>query len=335
MNIIIITQPLLCNYGGLLQNFAMQKILEGMGHKVESVDYLKLPLFSSFFSYICSWIKTLVLLFTPKRRPFIKYTHKGFRSLISQEFVKKHLKLTKSCYNYSKRMLKKYDVVIVGSDQVWRPKYNYSIEDMYLKFAKGLSVKRIAFAASFGVDNWEYDFKQTRECSKLAKKFDAISVRENTGVNLCKKYLGVEAAWVLDPTLLLAKEDYLSICNEIPVCNEKYLAVYVLDENPEVIKTYEKEADMHKLVVKKFYAGPKSNLTVPEWIAMFRDASYVVTDSFHGTVFSIIFQKNFKCVYNKMRGSTRFESLLDLYNSDRLDEMRGFSLNWLKNALES
>jgi hypothetical protein len=68
---------------------------------------------------------------------------------------------------------------------------------------------------------------------------------------------------------------------------------------------------------------------------MFRDAAYVVTDSFHGTIFSIIFEKRFRCVYNKVRGTARFESLLNLYNSGKLDEMRRFSLNWLKNALES
>ena len=68
---------------------------------------------------------------------------------------------------------------------------------------------------------------------------------------------------------------------------------------------------------------------------MFRDSTYVVTDSFHGTVFSIIFEKDFKCIYNETRGAARFESLLNLYNSGKLEEMRLFSLNWLKNALES
>ena len=207
---------------------------------------------------------------------------------------------------------------------------------MFLNFCeKEENLKRIAYAASFGVGDWEYSPKQTRECSKLAKKYDAISVREQSGVKLCKEYLGVDATWVLDPTLLLTKEDYLPICKEIPVCNEKYLAVYVLDENDEVTATYEKEAAAHGLVIKKFHADSKSTLTVPEWLAMFRDASYVVTDSFHGTVFSIIFGKEFKSIYNKGRGTARFESLMNLYNSGKLEEMREFSLNWLEMVLES
>lgn len=205
----------------------------------------------------------------------------------------------------------------------------YRIEDMYLKFAEGHPIKRITYAASYGVDEWKYISKQTRECSKLAKIFDTISVREESGVKLCKEYLG-DASWVLDPTLLLTKEGFLPICEEVPVCNEKYLAMYVLDENEKISATYEKEAAARGLVVRKYHADSKSTLTVPEWLAIFRDASFVVTDSFHGTVFSIIFGKEFKFVYNKGRGAARFESFMNLYNSGKLKEMRESSLNWLK-----
>lgn len=333
MNVALITLSLLNNYGGAIQNFAMQQVLNKMQVKSKTIDYLKIPS-SSFFKHVLGWIKTFILLFAFRRRKFNKYTHKGTRKEIFQKFIDKYISTTKKCYRYEIKMLEGYDAVIVGSDQVWRPMYNYRIEDKFLRFAKDHPIKRIAYATSFGVDNWEYTPKQTRECSRLAKKFDAISVREESGVKLCKEHLGVEATWVLDPTLLLTKEDYLPICEDIPVCNEKYLAVYVLDDNEELTATYENEAHKRGLVVKKFSADSKSTLTVPEWIAMFRDASYVVTDSFHGTVFSIIFGKDFKCLYNKVRGSARFESLLKLYNSGKLDEMREFSLNWLKSALE-
>ena len=126
----------------------------------------------------------------------------------------------------------------------------------------------------------------------------------------------------------------MPICEDVPICKEKYLAVYVLEEKEQVVVTYEKEAAKRGLVVKKIYADSNATSTIPEWLAMFRDASYVVTDSFHGTVFSIIFGKEFKCIYNESRGSARFESLLNLYNSGKLDEMREYSLNWLKKALE-
>ena len=106
-----------------------------------------------------------------------------------------------------------------------------------------------------------------------------------------------------------------------------------MDES--IRKTCEQAATEKGLELKIFSADAQASLSVPEWLAMFRDASFVVTDSFHGTAFSIIFGKEFKCLYNVTRGSARFESLLNLYNSGKLEEMRLFSLNWLKDALES
>lgn len=334
MKILILTQPLLNNYGCLLQNYAMQRVLERLGNQSVTFDVI-LP--SNLLGYVLSCMKTFMLFFIPgKRRSFAKYVKPVRRNALSDKFVLDYLKTTKPSSKYSKNLIvqNSIDAVIVGSDQVWRPKYNFQIEDMFLRFAERLSIKRISYAASFGVDNWEYSPKQTRKCSALARKFDAISVREESGIKLCKEYLGVDAALVLDPTLLLKKEDYLSVCEDVLVCNEKYLAVYVLNENEEVTDAYEKEAMVRGLVVKKFHADSKATLSVPEWLAMFRDASFVVTDSFHGTVFSIIFGKDFKCIYNKSRGSARFESLLKLYNSGKIDETREFSLNWLKSALE-
>lgn len=331
MNIGIVTQPLLNNYGGLLQNFALQKVLQSGKNEVYTIDVVYQV---GYFRILLSAIKTMVYGFLGKKHNTIKRVDR-FNQF--KQFVEKQIKKTDTQRTFRKEIFlqKKLDVVVVGSDQVWRPKYNYRIEDMYLKFAKDLPIKRIAYAASFGVDNWEYTSRQTHECSRLAKKFDAISVREESGVKLCKEHLGVDAVWVLDPTLLLAKEDYLTICEDVPVGAEKYLAVYVLDENEEVKRTYEEIAKARGLIVKKFHADSKSTLSVPEWLAMFRDASYVVTDSFHGTVFSIIFGKDFKCIYNKSRGAARFESLLNLYNSGKIEMMRAFSLNWLKNALET
>lgn len=332
--IAVITQHLLNNYGGILQNFALQRVLKRLGYDIMTIDYLRtinLP----FRYYLRSCVKSIMLFFIPgKRRKFLKRSYKGVRPIWANSFVSKWICLSPKCYKYKKEQLIRFEGVIVGSDQVWRPKFNHYIEDMYLRFAEDLPIKRIAYAASFGVDTWEYTPEQTRVCSELAKKFNAISVREKSGVVLCKEYLGVDATWVLDPTLLLTKEDYLPVCEEVPACNEKFIAVYVLDENEEVTATYEMEAAARGFGVKKFSAGSDAALTIPEWIAMFRDASYVVTDSFHGTVFSIIFGKEFKCIYNKGRGAARFESLLNLYNSGKLEEMRNFSLNWLKKVLE-
>ena len=334
MRIVIRTLPLHNNYGCVLQNYALQKALQNLNHTVETLDTGIDP--CPWWIYCLSWLKTILLFFTKKRRPFARIKKREKRLENFELFVKSNLKTIDISEKKDKK--KKYlddaDAIVVGSDQVWRPMYSNNIYEAYLRGVKKKSLKRIAYAASFGVDKWEYTARQSRVCSALAKKFDSISVREESGVKLCKEYLGVDAVWVLDPTLLLDKSDYLDLCKDVPESSEKYLAAYVLGMNEIVQKECEEKAKEKELVLKVFTADSNASLSVPEWLAMFRDASYVVTDSFHGTVFSILFEKEFKCIYNETRGTTRFESLLNLYNSGKIDEMRQFSWKWLKNALE-
>ena len=337
MKTMILTQALLNNYGCILQNYALQKLLKNMGCDVLTVDFRQKNYYTPLILVLINRVlaKILNLFGCCLNKKTIPRYQKRKPQL--ELFVKENIKLSNPVSRYSAKIIRKYraQAFVVGSDQVWRPKYNHYLEDMYLQFANDYSVKRIAYAASFGVDEWEYTAKQTRVCSALAKKFDSISVREESGVKLCKEYFGVNAVWVLDPTLLLEKLDYLDLCKNVPESSEKYLAAYVLGMNENVKRECEEEAKERGLILKMFSADSNASYTIPEWLAMFRDASYVVTDSFHGSVFSIIFGKEFKCVYNESRGAARFESLLNLYNSGKLEEMRRFSLNWLKKALES
>lgn len=335
MNVGILTLPLTNNYGAFLQNFALQIVLKDIGCKPITIDYL--PSGPSLIRIICSCIKSIV--FFPrsiKKKHFfsIELSQKRYRSF--QSFLDGYIVSTKKLNSLNSSVIRRnnLDAVIVGSDQVWRPKYSRNIQSHYLSFVTDPKVKKIAYAASFGVDKWEYSHIQTQACSALAKDFHAVSVRELTGVALCKNHLGVDAVWVLDPTLLLKKEDYYGICECVPVAKDKILVAYILDFNMSVRSMCESIAKERGLVLKVFHSNSMATLTIQEWLAMFRDASYVVTDSFHGTVFSIIFGKEFKCIYNKERGSARFESLLNLHNSGKLEEMRGYSINWLKNALE-
>ena len=337
MKIAVITQALLNNYGGLLQNFALQRTLKKMGYEVVTVDIKQKSYYDSLFLALLNRVLAKLLRMfgvVIKLRTIPRFQKRNF---FSASFVENHICVTKPVARYSARFLKKQGVqtCIVGSDQFWPPKYNPFIEDMFLNFLKNAAVKKIAYAASFGVDVWEYSKKQTECCSFLAKKINSISVREKSGVKLCKEYLGVNAAWVLDPTLLLDESDYLDLCKGVQMSSEKYLAAYVLGMNENIQRTCDKIAKERGLLLKVFSADSKASLTIPEWLAMFRDASYVVTDSFHCTFFSLVFGKEFKCIYNETRGSARFDSLLNLYNSGRLEEMRQFSLNWLKKALES
>lgn len=326
MKIGIVTQPLLGNYGGVLQNFALQYVLKSMGHSCFTIVYYPFRVRVLFF------LKSIFLFIKGEKRTFKIYS---YRKASTGPFVDENISILprKSFFFNSSRQFDGFDAIIVGSDQVWRPRCNHEIENSYLNFLSGKKIRRIAYAASFGVDWWEYSQKQTDRCSKLARLFFMISVREFSGIRLCKDYLGVNAVQTLDPTLLLSQDVYKGFCKNISKSNERFLAAYILNMNDSVKSECELVAKKENLNIKYFNIDAKSMLSVPEWLAMFRDAQYVVTDSFHGTVFSIIFKKRFRCLGNSGRGSSRFESLLKIYDSGELDEKREFSLNWLKKAL--
>ena len=321
MKICILTQPLGHNYGGIMQNYALQKVLKEMGHDVWTED--RKPN-KNFLSKIKK-VYFVRLLFGKKKISTPSLTEKAIIEQNLRQFIKENIQTTIPIHSSNKIKLLKYnfDAYLVGSDQVWRPCYSYNLYNYFLDFTKGLHVKRMAYAASFGVDNWEFTDEQTKKCKKLAKQFDYVSVREDSGIELCKSHLGIDAIHVLDPTLLLEKEEYISIINK-KIINKKdnSLMVYVLD------KTTDKENIIQKI---SEHLGLKINSVLPkqlhsnrlqekieacilppviEWIKGFMDADFVVTDSFHGTIFSIIFNKPFISIGNKSRGLSRFTSLL-------------------------
>jgi hypothetical protein len=314
MRIGIITQPLTTNYGGILQNYALQEVLRRMGHEPWTVDYGKM----SWLTWLdCAWRVVAHKLLGhnatfPSTPPQVKQKQAPLR-----QFVDNNINLTRlRTWYIQSSVIKKYhfQALIAGSDQVWRPRYNAKLGRCFFDFASGWDVRRIAYAASFGTDEWEFTEDQTRVCSALAKKFSGISVRELPGVELCRKYLGVDAAHVLDPTLLLKQEDYCKLCEQIPI-REAFVFAYILDESPakiEAIRTFAKRKGLPYFIKS---AGPnvQPDDTVELWLSYFRDAAFVITDSFHGTAFSINFNKDFYVYGNAHRGNSRFESLLRLF----------------------
>lgn len=334
MRIGIITQPLRNNYGGLLQNYALQQVLKKLGHEVITLDQTNVPV--SKCRIIASYVKTCVLKLIGKGSGRKHYFQLGkeLEAIIRQHtqyFVDKYIVHTQPMYksedfrNYC--INNKIDLLITGSDQVWRPQYNYNIYRSFFDFAEGLNLKRIAYAASFGVDAWEFTEEQTLMCKRLIEKFDFISVREESGVGLCEKHFNQCAEHVLDPTMLLDKEDYEKLVyHENEPESPGDLFTYILDESDEKRDIIKKVADSLNLV--PFSVMPKCRANrntvkqiedciyppVTKWLRAFMDAKFVVCDSFHGAVFSIIFNKPFLVIGNKERGLSRFESLLKLYN---------------------
>lgn len=357
MKIGILTQPLTTNYGGILQNYALQTILKRMGHEVWTLDYLKYDWYDWTYLNSKNIIKKILgrkvkWAATPK-------TNKKKESPL-RKFVDANVSLTIPRTKWFERKIVKdynFDALIVGSDQVWRPIYNTKVDDLFLDFVNDLDLKRIAYAASFGTDNWEFSEKQTEQCKKLVNKFNSISVREATGVSLCKQFLDVKAKHVLDPTLLLTADDYLSLCENIQV-QSPFVFSYVLDQNPMKINEIKRFAHERNLPCLIMSAGPavSDEDSIEKWLSYFRDATYVVTDSFHGTVFSILFQKDFYVFGNKKRGNSRFDSLLNILGlSNRiidadiselsmidwesiyclLNDERIKSIQWLEHSLNS
>lgn len=338
MKIAILTQPLRTNYGGILQAYALQTVLQRRGHEVvvinreyndyPSVKLLCLRLGAIFKSMIRRYVlgKKEYIIMNPLSSLF-RTKWDGF---IVQPFVKKNicqspeLRNSESMRRYFAKQ--KFDCYIVGSDQVWRSCYSPCITDFFLKSVPDDSnAKRIAYAASFGTDQWEMTPSETEECARLARKFDAISVREESGVELCKQYLGVDAVHLLDPTMLLDVEDYVKLFKDSDVPKSTgNLFCYVLDKNPEVNKIINiLEEDGFTPMYANLDTTPTTEnprpvqLTIEKWLRGFYDAKFVVTDSFHACVFAILFNKPFVVYGNIDRGMSRIRSLLKMCNLHR------------------
>jgi len=342
MKIGILTQPLQNNYGGILQAWALQNVLKQMGHNPIMIQFCRMEHYHSFemrlqcikrFIWNCvkvvegrQWYSLPNQVQTSYIRKNTKYFVDKYITPISHLIVSPS-QLKAYCDS------EKFDAYIVGSDQVWRPMYSPKISNFFLDFTDDWKVKRIAYAASFGTDQWELSATDTKECAKLAQKFYAISVREDSGIRLCKEHLGVDVIQVLDPTLLLDKEDYIQLIDkENEPRHTGNLFCYILDNTPkkqETIQNFAKEKGLVPFTTmppKRFtQENFKTNADdcvfprVTEWLRSFMDAEFVVTDSFHGCVFSIIFNKPFVALGNESRGQARFLSLLKIFNlEDRL-----------------
>lgn len=298
MKIGIITLPFGANYGWALQRWAIYHTIEKLGHQPTIINRRWTTSDTSiinslkrfvYYNIICPRFKRFVDKETPSVTPITRTPEETFE-------VSKHL-----------------DAVIVGSDQVWRiENTRLAGLDFFLDFLKDSLIKRLSYAASFGKDTWQGTEDETIKVKNLLQKFDAISVREDSGVDLCNNLFGVEASHVLDPTLLLTADDYNQLLSK-PKSRQE-LVTYILDSTEEKRNTVSEIAKQCNLKEVNLY--PSRSFTfyksVYTWLEKIRDARYVVVDSFHGMVFCILFHKQFAVLANSKRGLTRFTSLLGM-----------------------
>lgn len=335
MKIAILTLPFHSNYGGIIQNYALQTVLERMGHEVYTVNLsrrsARINLAKAPFLFSKRLIKKLLgrkdgIIFRERKI----YKDKPIIEKYTRSFINKNIHLTRA-YSTKKDLLEfdkeNFDSVIVGSDQVWRVLYAYpSIETYFLDFVKNKKTKKIAYSASFGTDEIEFSHAQIKKCGDLIKEFETVTVREDTGLNLINNVFHwnckTPPVHTLDPTMLLSKEDYLNVSYEYEDQLNGDLFYYILDMTEDKQKVLQQISD--DLGYRPFTVMSKSNnwfddykdKIVPPlelWLQAFNHAKYVFTDSFHGCVFSIIFNKDFIVYGNEGRGMSRFDSLLNMF----------------------
>ncbi len=327
------------NYGGMLQAVALHSFLNDRGYRVTSIGNggpQSKRLNPALKKLIVSVLERVpVQNFKGIRERYEKVSrHEKFLS----EYIVRQTRKACSGAEFRQAVSKeKFDAVIVGSDQVWRWDYiSYDPSRYFLEFVDAMQTRKIAYAASFGMDHWQAP-DMIEEIKPLLADFHAVSTREQSGVLICETLGRADCRHVLDPTLLVDASFYdrFTIPRRDEGSGTKRMLTYILDG----------AQDKSRLVsdalatLGKHYAlrelGLQSDASVSEWVSEFKNADYIVTDSFHGTVFAILFRKNFIALGNSGRGLSRFMSLLggfrlesrlllnEYVDKDRLRELVG------------
>tara|TARA_R110002167_G_scaffold57808_2_gene163470 strand:- start:6826 stop:7983 length:1158 start_codon:yes stop_codon:yes gene_type:complete len=332
----ILTLPLHTNFGGNLQAYALLRFL-----RKNSVDAYflcreknKYPLWKYALSIPKGIFNKYIF---GKDAPIFKSIKEKLEydrvSVNAKFFIENEINPKSfACHSSEELMAEverlELDAVVVGSDQIWRFQYAPSIEDYFLGFiAKGKNILKISYAASFGTDEWQYDSSQTKRLSQLLSEFSYVSVRERSAVLSCGNNFGVQVDHVLDPTMLLDVSDYTRLFSGNEFSCAGMVSTYILDESLSVSRIFsclhEKYGELRRLntSTEDREASVEKRIAPPtgQWLHGIYDAELLVTDSFHGCVFSIIFNTPFLVYGNESRGLARFESLLEEFGlEDRM-----------------
>lgn len=357
MNIGIVTFHCSYNFGSALQAYALQTTIEKLGHSATIVDYRS----QDFDSY------RLMKLGRPKTmlRLLSRYQSNRKRRESFEDFWAKHLHLTNESYSYKdeerlKLLVEEFDCFVCGSDQIWNLDCTHGpVGPFFLDFAG--ERRRVAYAPSLAHTSFSSENYNKERVARYLSKFDSLSVRERGTLPVFQPLVDKKIDVALDPTLLLDAEEY-SFMVDNHVIEGEYFFVYLLRQCPELIESVCTMAvDTGKRIV---YASDK-DLKIPnsvnlygigpeEFVSLIAHADAVLTNSFHASVFSVLFRKPFRA-YSTDKSSSRMTGLLDdLSLSDyysptvdadpipaadwkdvkqRLDKMRGCSIEYLRHAL--
>lgn len=336
------------NYGALLQTHALQMVCNRHGVKAVSNTEVA-PRFS--VRKLLGSIRWLLFHGTLDSRPTRAMREYASAELVrfAEENVRATRRVLRPGQVKSLARSGAFDIAIAGSDQVWRPAMARVLDNAFASL-EGEDVTRLSYAASFGLDHAdEFGPRLHSDFGRQLRQFEAVSVREQSGVALCRSEWGVDATHVLDPTMLLPPEYWSAIADrasEIPSDRSPYLLFMLLDPTEEALAWAHRLAADRGLKLRSFYPKPLKSRrefrarpgdfvmpSVESWLSGIRDADLLVTDSFHSTVFSILFKTPFFVLGNKSRGNARLVSLTNTFGlQDRQVEPQGLparsALDW-------
>lgn len=299
------------NYGSILTYYGLNRAIKNLGYSVLMVHE---PV--GYNGYRVRWPDNILSM--------------DFARRIGYEYTEQ------MHYSELNKLNDLADTFVVGSDQLWNPLIGRVNDDLFLDFVAA-ERNRVAYGTSFGnrgTEKFKPDF--VAKHSQNLQQFKAISVRESYGIDTARDIFGAKAELVVDPVFLLEREHYSELAAEASISpNGEYMAVFLLDPTPEKKSTA--LAIMDKVGLEKILVicnpdegrqaaldlwadEPRAEIIAsnsPEnFLRAYRDSSYVVTDSFHGTAFSVIFEKPFSSIYNNKRGADRFKNLLSSLGFD-------------------
>ena len=361
MKIGIMTIHTTFNYGAVLQAYATEELLNGLGYDAELVDYTN--------NHIQEQLKLSYKQDGKMKGYFVSFVRNTFFGRLM--YYKRAFRDIRSICNFSKKKYHtieelnqtNYDVLVAGSDQLWNPVITGELDEaFFLQF--GQPQKRISLASSMGSSKFsESDLEKVK---KYLNIFNSISVREQFAKEQLDKLTEKKIKVLLDPTLLLNKNEWL--CKVVSRsryadCNEKYIVTYFAGGNKsshrEIIRQYSELLNLPVWTIQySNYTWKESSkkilgASMEDFVALIANAQLVITDSFHGVAFSVNLQKNFVALTNKANPvrvralldnldiPERIDMSIDQYHevdyskvSPKLNMLREDSIRWVCDAIE-
>lgn len=365
MKVEIVTLHRITNFGSMLQTYATQRAVEKLGHQAEVLDFV--PVGMTYKRAVFPIEKVPFVIQAAKFIP--RFVCMTTEFVVMGSFINKYIKVSPRKYHNYQEIIENIpiaDAYLSGSDQVWNTQNHNPEDDLkayYLGFAP-MGKKRVAYAGSFGKNN--FTDTEISIMKEYLAKYDAVSVREDDGLNILQRLGFNNGVHVVDPTLLLSGEEWMDFASGHKKPKGNYIFVYNLNRNKlikEIAVRLSKETGL-KIInfadTYDFIPGAKNRLVnnAFDFINHIAGAEYVVTDSFHGTAFSINLNRNVVTV-KAPRYNSRLESILRLTGmqsrmvenveagvkiamqpidfvevNKKLNAAREISWNYLKNALE-